>query len=272
MVEEKDIEMRDHQPPPSYPQTQGTTPGNGMYSGNAPPTGVVVRGTVVGQPQFPPNRHQQAAAAYDLIRAENSRNNWKTIIYIGSFGLIILGSLTIIGNIFGIIGDMLTNEKHSVHYTKTDSMTSADFLGIGGFFIDLLEIGRGILIAFQGYLGYKTTVTNTALAAQSLIKKSFWLLTVNLALILIQMIIGTVSISKDKRYNSAEEDETYGFFEVDDIYEIAMSIVIATFFFTCCCTLCCCGVVIGGYHMYKQSHETYDKLSVMGMATPYHTG
>ena len=51
-----------------------------------------------------------------------------------------------------------------------------------------------------------------------------------------------------------------GFVDDEDIYEIVIAIIFASFIFGCCCTLCCCGAIIGAYNMYKQSGKTFHTL------------
>ena len=106
----------------------------------------------------------------------------------------VFGTFSAIGSFINIIISMFSSDSHTVHYTSDDMMTSAEFLGFGGFLINCLELLRNCLIIYQGWIGYKATKEDNHLVVEELIRKTLWLLGGHLIIITIQAIIGAFAI------------------------------------------------------------------------------
>mmetsp|Transcript_22319 Transcript_22319/g.24825 ORF Transcript_22319/g.24825 Transcript_22319/m.24825 type:complete len:170 (+) Transcript_22319:356-865(+) len=164
---------------------------------------------------------------------------------------------------------MVVSDGHSIHYSEDDISTYADFGGFWGFLIKLCELARDLLVVYQGWIGYKATKEDSLDSSKGLIKKTIWIVGYHLGLIVISMVFGAIAIGEDDELYDPDVD--MGIEGIDDMYEVAFAIIFATFFFACCCTICCCGSILGLYHMYKQSNETYVNLRSYNLSQRPHT-
>ena len=130
---------------------------------------------------------------YDMIRAENSKDNWKTFIKYLSIALMVWGALGAILNIFEILGSMFSSDSdpHSVHYNDDGAL----FVGATNALIKLLSLAQNGLIIVQGWFGYKATEKNNAHAIQDLMYKSIYLTIMHIAIMFIQVLIAATIIS-----------------------------------------------------------------------------
>jgi hypothetical protein len=129
---------------------------------------------------------------YDIIRAENSKDNWRTVIKFLSIALLLWGSIGAVLNMLEILASLFSSDDHNVHFTDS----GASFIGPTNSFLKVLSLFQNLMIVMQGWIGYKATQKNTTSAIQDLISKSIYLVVIHLVLIFTQVLVAAVAIGK----------------------------------------------------------------------------